>query len=103
MCSLTCRAAKAKTDCHANGVVFQMQIICTDVKCVEPVATMGCCSRQQSSHVIRLAVLTKKMIEFCVDDSFIPLSLIVDVRVNWWLYAVADTSRQAFFKHVIID
>jgi len=53
--------------------------------------------------VIWLAVVTKKMIEFCVYDSFIPLSLLVDVRVNWWLYSVADTSRQAFIEHVIID
>jgi len=42
------------------------------------------------------------MIEFCVDDSFITLSLLVDVRVNWWLYSVADTSRQALIIIIII-
>jgi len=57
---------------------IQMQTTCTDGKCVEPVATMGCCNCQQSSLVIWLAVVTKKMVEFCVDDSFIPLSLLVD-------------------------
>ena len=69
---------------------------------MEPVATMGCCSCQQSSLVIWLAVVTKKMIEFCVDDSFITLSLLVDVRVNWLMYSVADTSRQAFIIIIII-
>ena len=75
-----------------------MQTTCTDGKCVEPAATMGCCSCQQSSLVIWLAVVTKKMIEFCVDDSFIPLSLLVHVRVNWWLYSVADTNGTGIYR-----
>ena len=42
---------------------------------------MGCCSCQQSSLVIWLAVVTKKMIEFCVNDSFIAVILTVFIII----------------------